>query len=174
MSPQWSEEEQQIVASKVRAAQIVYMVTCASVAIYLMVGYAIAVANDPFSGFLQQDNGDPIITVLRYILWAFSLGLTLPFVLLVRYLFWKPVLAAGALQSPERFGDFFLRCSIITSAISETPAIYGLVLFLMAGSWIDLIGLGALATVYKALFIPNLGKAMEWADMLAREVESAD
>ncbi|NOZ21162.1 MAG: hypothetical protein GXP25_08735 [Planctomycetes bacterium] len=172
MLNEWTDEERQILETKVRTAQIVYIATCASIAFYLIVGYAIAAANHPFSGFAQAGEGDSLITILRYVLWAIALGVTLPFVLMVRWLLWKQVTAAGEPPSANEYGNFFLRYSIITSAISEAPAIYGLLLFLLAGSWLDLIGLGVLATIYKSLFIPTLGKAMEWAHVLETELGS--
>ncbi|MEW6359241.1 MAG: hypothetical protein AB1696_23100 [Planctomycetota bacterium] len=172
MISEWSDQERQIVRAKVRVAQVIYIATCASIAIYLIVGYAIAMANHPFSGFGPVGQGGSIIAILRYVLWAIALGTALPFVLVVRWIVWKQATASGTLLAPDQYGDFFLKYSIITSAVSEAPAVYGLALFLLAGSWLDLIGLCVLATVYKSLFIPTVGKVMEWAQQMESDIQS--
>ena len=163
---QRDEEGEQVLAKSIRTGQVVYLAIGAAIIAYVVVGYLIASANDPFKGFVKLP--PQVCTILRCVLWAMAVVGVLPLAMLLRRVVCRPETIRSTVRTVADFGALFLRQSILTAAVSEMPAIWGLILFLLAGSWVDLVGLCCLGSAYLAIMFPTASKAAALAEHMAR------
>lgn len=134
----------------------------ASLFIYAGVTEFIRANNEPFTGFVKPL---PPMEMLRPVLIAVAL---VDFILInvVRKLFragkLDPFLRASARGGSVAFAPF-MSFSMITFALSEAICIFGLVLFLIAGSRVDFYIFFALSLAAYAINFPRLADMETWA-----------
>jgi len=134
----------------------------ASIFIYAGVTEWIRANNDSFAGFVKPV---PPMDILRSALIAFAL---FEFVLInvLRKLFKSGKLDAF-LKASARGGSVafapFMSFSMITFALSESICIFGLVLFLIAGSRIDFYIFFVLSLAAYAINFPRFADMEDWA-----------
>ena len=133
-----------------------------SIFIYAGVTEWIRANNEPFTGFIKPV---PPMEILRSALIAFAL---VEFVLInvLKKLFRSgkldAFLKASARGDSVAFAPF-MSFSMITFALSESICIFGLVLFLIAGSRMDFYIFFALSLVAYAINFPRFADMEDWA-----------
>lgn len=161
------EDVQQAMDKAVLTAKIIHISIGLAVVAHLVVAYAIGKMNEPFSGFAELP--EPVKTILRCVLWGLS-ALSLPMALFLRHMMSRPALVQASVRTLSQFRAFFIRNSAVTAAVLCEPAIWGFILFLLAGRLVDLVGLGAISLVYMAILFPSMTRASE----LARHMAGSD
>lgn len=131
----------------------------------------------PFKGFSPFSN----IDILRYILFGIALSEFFFITVLRKVILSGKLLSESSegqkpLYSPD--AQKLMRSSIITLALCESVAIYGLILFIMNGSVLDFLGLFVLSLIYFSVFFPRYSQWQDWIkktghDNVAEEEENA-
>lgn len=115
----------------------------------------------PFKGFAPF----PAVDILRYVFLALSVA----DFFLIRFL--RNRILSGKLNvqqapSPPRGSSEQIQrlrvASVVTYALCESVAIYGLILFLIAGSRSDFYGFLVLSAVLYAVYFPRYGQWEQW------------
>jgi F0F1-type ATP synthase membrane subunit c/vacuolar-type H+-ATPase subunit K len=136
-----------------------------SVIIYAVVGEVIAKQNAPFSGFVK---GFDQIDTLRYILLAVSVvilgvaGVARKALLsdkLSKFMVKPNAQSTGGGPVFAQFNS----AHVIVFALCESVAIYGMVLFLIAGSRFDLYLFIAISLAGYAVYFPRYSQLKAWA-----------
>ena len=110
-----------------------------------------------FHEFLRRDTSFPEIQILRYILYGPALFQVLTIQVLQRTLLKKA--PGGELQV---LAGKLSTSAIVIYALCETPAIYGLVLFLLAGLYQDFYLLLAYSLGLLLIHFPRYSRWEEW------------
>jgi hypothetical protein len=129
-----------------RAVQSVWFALLASMGSYAVVGWVLARAVGP----LEPDPTSPV----RLVLQAAGLGTAVVAVVLGRLLLQPERLAASAAGTRSPYQQI-LGQHVIVYAVAETPAMLGLVLYLVGGSPVDLAVFVALGALALALVYPR-------------------
>jgi hypothetical protein len=135
--------------TSLRTTRITHVAFIASLFIYIVVAALIQRTAAPFHGFAPSAP----IDLLRFLFYLFSL-LTFGILLLRRSFFAQDRLWAKRSGSQNPFG-ILTSYHVVLFALSETPAIYGLVLFLLGGEMGDFLGLVFLAFLYQLFAYPR-------------------
>lgn len=132
---------------------ILYVAFMASLALYVLVIQIFKARFKEFSGI--SENID--FSWLRYVF--FALGLAQIF--LIRFVR-ETLTKALASVDPEILTHHLQKMSVLTAALCEVPAIFGLVLFFLSGLIKDFYVLCAISCVLFALFFPRLANWEAW------------
>ena len=127
----------------------------ASVVMYIVVAEVLRNSNPQWRG-VAFSTKDALYDYLRIALFALSIV----FPIVIRIL-------RGILLTPEKLADpapTLISYSIIIFALCESPAIYGLVLFLLAGNIMDMYIFAAISLALFALFFPRYSRWTELAN----------
>jgi len=138
-----------------RNTAIICRAMMSSLLVYAIVVEVMAAQNKPFDGFMSTANINP----LRYIFWAVGLS-QIGLARIVRSL----LLAKAASDDMATLGMKLTRCSIITFAFCEVPAILGLVLFLIGGLRTDFYILLSISWGAKFIYFPRYAEWEKWAN----------
>lgn len=139
-----------------RTAQMIGVAMLVSLGLYALVATLIQKTREPFAGFAPGAPHD----LLRWIFVALALaGLGLVRVIQ------RPILANAAIPLPNRLTT----ATIVALAQCEAVAVYGLVLFLLAGHASDYYLFAAVALVGFALYFPRRESWEQQARELTRD-----
>jgi len=137
-----------------------------SVVVYVVVAELIAKQNEPFSGFV---GGFDKLDTLRYFLLAVAvsvLGITGIIRKALLSDTFSNILARPNALSPTgaqpAYGQF-MSAQIVVFALCESVAIFGLVLFLIAGSRFDLYLFIVVSLAGYAVYFPRYSQLKDWA-----------
>jgi len=138
---------------------IIHNAVIASLFIYIILAEMIRRQFKPFEGFVNGFD----FPLLRYALYALAI---IQFVIIRKI---RGVLLKNAsFDNMEEAIIRLSRTSIITSALCETPAIFGLILFLLGGLRSDCYVLLVLSGVYLILFFPRYQNWEKWAGSIMK------
>jgi len=98
------------------------------------------------------------ITILRYALYGAAIA-TVIFLRVLRGM----ILRKKPGDSPDRLAHKLLQASILTSALSEVPALLGVILFLVAGFTRDFYILLIVSLFLMFMFFPRYRNWSDWA-----------
>lgn len=149
-----------------RISVIIGIAIIASVFIYAVVVELIKSEYEPFKGFSPFQE----IEILRYIL----LGISIAEFFFIRYIR-NFVLSGKTMMATSKQGQFsapiqrLITTSIVSYALCESVAIYGLVLFLIGGDSLDFYAFMVLSLVYFAVYFPRYSQWEEWMREIMRE-----
>jgi F0F1-type ATP synthase membrane subunit c/vacuolar-type H+-ATPase subunit K len=142
-----------------RTAAIIGAVMIASLLIYAIVVEVIKVEHRPFAGFASC----PEIQILRYIFYGLAL-----FQLWVMRILQRSLLKKAPTDDLQALTVRLSTSAIVIYALCETPAIYGLVLFLLAGFYKDFYVLLAYSLGLLLFHFPRYSRWEEWIGEGAR------
>ena len=128
-----------------RLSTIIYIAMIVTVFVYAVVVELIKKNFAPFKGFAPF----PEVYILRYVF----LGLTIADFFLIKFI-WRKLLSASTQK--------LIETSIITYALCESVAIYGLILFLAAGSSLDFYTFMILSLSFFGVYFPRYGHWKKW------------
>jgi F0F1-type ATP synthase membrane subunit c/vacuolar-type H+-ATPase subunit K len=128
-----------------RLATIIYIAMIATVFVYAVVVELIKKNFVPFKGFAPF----PEVYILRYVF----LGLTIADFFLIKFI-WRKLLSASTQK--------LIETSVITYALCESVAIYGLILFLAAGSSLDFYTFMILSLSFFGVYFPRYSHWQKW------------
>jgi F0F1-type ATP synthase membrane subunit c/vacuolar-type H+-ATPase subunit K len=140
----------------------------ASVFVYAVVVEIIKKQHEPFHGFAPM--GD-IVSTLRYAL----LGVVAVVFFVIRFLNKLMLSTKTPIRSAAMVSPFspevqrLISASIVTFALCESVAIYGLVLFLIQGNSGDFYLFLVLSLFFFSIYFPRYGKWEEWVKERERE-----
>lgn len=137
-----------------QTSTIVNSAIMASLFIYVIVAEIIKARYEPFEGFVRDSNLHP----LRYSLYALAL-VQLVVIIKIRGI----LLKKDSFNSMEDVIIRLSRASIITSALCEVPAIFGLILFLLGGRSKDFYILLVWSGILFFLYFPRYSNWEKWA-----------
>jgi F0F1-type ATP synthase membrane subunit c/vacuolar-type H+-ATPase subunit K len=137
-----------------RNAAIICGAMAASTLFYAGVVAVISIFQAPFEGFAGQSQAP----TLRIALWTVAV-LETGLIGVVRRALLTRARAEAAATQPGRL----VTTAVITAALAETPAILGLVLFMVFGLRADFYALLALSLALQAVYFPRLDGWREWA-----------
>ncbi|MBI5199345.1 MAG: hypothetical protein HZA09_04935 [Nitrospirae bacterium] len=143
-----------------RIATIIGIAMIASVFIYAFVVEFIKKEFTPFVGFFPFSEAG----VLKYIL----LGITISEFFLIRFIRNLILSGRGAMSASYQTGQSsasiqrLITMSIITYALCESVAIYGLVLFFLAGDSLDFYTFMFISLIYFAMYFPRYSQWEGW------------
>jgi F0F1-type ATP synthase membrane subunit c/vacuolar-type H+-ATPase subunit K len=137
-----------------RIAAIICGAMAASTVLYALVVAVISVSQAPFEGFAPS----PQPSILRTALWTLAL-VEAGLIGLVR----RALLARSRSEGAAAQGRRLITTAVVTAALAEVPAIFGLVLFMLAGLRGDFYALLALSLALQAVYFPRLDGWREWA-----------
>jgi len=150
--PQPGEE----LAKACRTAQVIGVTMLVSLGLYAFIANVIQKIREPFAGFAPGAPHD----LVRWIFVALALA-GLGLVRVVQ----RPILANAAIPLPNRL----TAAAIVGFALCEAIAVYGFVLFLLAGHASDYYLFAAIALVGFALYFPRRESWEEQARALTRD-----
>jgi hypothetical protein len=134
--------------------------------LYVAIGELIRQVLQPFEGFATADLAIP--NGLRYIL----LGLAAADLALIWYLQGPhSPLTIPEEGNPKILTQRLKAMSILFCVLCEGAGVFGLVLFLIDGSSIDLYGFNVLSLLLFALFFPRYRQWEEWSQRAAARLE---
>ena len=151
-----------------RVTAIIGLVMVASLFIYAVVVEVIKKQNEPFGGFSPV--GD-VVSTLRYIF----LGVVAVEFFVIRFLNTSMLSGKASIRSSATVSPFspeaqrLMTASIVTFALCESVAIYGLVLFLIQGDAGDFYLFLALSLLFYTVYFPKYEKWEEWIKERERE-----
>lgn len=134
-------------------SRLIYVFVVASVFVYAFVVEMMR-GNPDFAG---RPGPAPGIDTLRYVLFAFSAAMFFIIRFMRKYLASKIAKDAGDAAAKLTSID------IVTAALCESVAIYGLVLFFVGRRPDDFYALMALSLLYFAIHFPKYSQWEEWA-----------
>jgi F0F1-type ATP synthase membrane subunit c/vacuolar-type H+-ATPase subunit K len=136
-----------------RNAAIICGAMAASTLFYAGVVAVISVVQAPFEGFAGQSEA----STLRIALWTVA-ALEAGLIGVVRGALLTRARVEAAATQPGRL----VTTAVITAALAETPAILGLVLFMLFGLRADFYILFAFSLALQAVYFPRLDGWREW------------
>lgn len=142
-----------------RLAALIGALMIGSLLVYAVIAELIKESNAPFRGFAQM----PDIALLRYALLAVAAVEFIVIPVLTRAMLSgavPPRSASGQQHLPEI--KRLISSAIVTYALCESVAIYGLVLFLLNGDSSDLYLFIALSALFFAVYFPKYSRWEEW------------
>jgi MFS family permease len=140
-----------------RTATIIAAAVTATLLVYAFVVEALPIVEPGFSGLLAGSQS--IIDILRYGLGGVTLSIAFLVPLLRRRLTSRaPPRESGARPPAQSL----LAATVISLALAESPAIFGLVLFLLGGNRWDFYGFAAFAVVLVLLVFPRHNEWQDW------------
>lgn len=151
-----------------RITAFVGLAMIASLIVYAVVVELIKKQNAPFGGFSPMPE---VIGKLRYVL----LGVVVVEFFVIRFLNKLMLSGKAPLRSSPTAGPFtsevqrLISASIVTFALCESVAIYGVVLFLIQGNTSDFYLFLALSLFYFIVYFPRYGNWEEWIAEQERE-----
>lgn len=137
-----------------RTSVIIHNAVIASLFIYIILAEMIRRQFEPFEGFVNGFD----FPLLRYALYVLAL-VQLVVIIKIRGI----LLKKGSIDDMEDVISKLSRTSIVTSALCEVPAIYGLILFLLGGSSRDFYILLIWSGVLFFLCFPRYSNWEKWA-----------
>jgi hypothetical protein len=137
-----------------RTSTLISSAIIGSLFIYLVVEEIIKAQYVPFEGFVSGFNSTP----LRYALYVLAVA-QLAVIIKIRGI----LLKKDAFENIERVTIKLTRTSIITSALCEVPALYGLILFLLSGLSRDFYILLIWSGFLFFLYFPRYSDWEKWA-----------
>jgi F0F1-type ATP synthase membrane subunit c/vacuolar-type H+-ATPase subunit K len=142
-----------------RVTVVIGLVMMASVLIYAVVAEIIKKQNAPFSGFspLPPD----VFTTLRYALLAVAVIQYFIIQFLNKVMLSSNAPAMGTV-SPAGSSTPLISASVVAFALSESVAVYGLVLFLIQGDSTDFYLFLMISLIYFTIYFPKYEKWEEW------------
>lgn len=141
-----------------RLAALIGALMIGSLLVYAVIAELIKESNAPFRGFAQM----PDIALLRYALLAVAAVEFIVIPVLTR------AMLSGTVPPPSASGQHLpeikrlISSAIVTYALCESVAIYGLVLFLLNGDSSDLYLFIALSVLFFAVYFPKYSRWEEW------------
>ncbi len=143
-----------------RVATVIGIAMIVSVFIYAVVVEFIKKEFAPFGGFSPFSE----VEILRYIL----LGISIVEFFSIRFIRNQVLSPRTEVLSHQRIQPAIpvqrlITMSIVTYALCESVAIYGLVFFLIAGDSLDFYIFMLLSLIYFAVYFPRYGQWEEWA-----------
>jgi len=151
-----------------RMTMFIGVVMIASVFVYAVVVEVLKKQHEPFGGFAPM--GD-VISTLRYVL----LGVAAVDFFVIRILNTLMLSAKTPTRRSAMVSPFspeaqrLMTASIVTFALCESVAVYGLVLFLIQGYSSDFYLFMALSLFFYSVYFPKYGKWEEWIKEQERE-----
>lgn len=142
-----------------RLATIIGIAIIASVFIYAAVVELIKINFAPFEGFSPF----PEVEILRYIL----LGISIAEFFLIRFIRNQIISARTEIPSYLKIQSSIpiqrlITMSVVTYALCESVAIFGFVLFLIAGDSLDFYTFMLISLIYFAVYFPRYRQWEEW------------
>jgi hypothetical protein len=138
---------------------IVYSAIIASLVVYVVAAEMIKAQYEPFEGFVKGFDLPP----LSYALYVLAL-VQLVVIVKIRGI----LLKKASFENIEEVINKLSRTSIITSALCEVPAMYGLILFLLSGSSKDFYILLIWSGFLFFLYFPRYSNWEKWAESFRR------
>jgi len=140
-----------------RTVTVIAAAITAALLAYALVVEALPIVEPGFSGLLAGSQSS--IDVLRYGLGGLTLGIAFLVPLLRRRL----TSHAPSRESGERPpAQSLLAATVISLALAESPAIFGLVLFLLGGDRWDFYGFAAFALLLVLVVFPRHNEWQDW------------
>jgi len=136
-----------------RNAAIICGAMAASTLFYAGVVAVISISQAPFEGFAGQSQA----STLRIVLWTVAV-LEAGLIGVVR----RALLTHARTESAATQAGRLITTSVITAALAETPAVLGLVLFMLFGLRADFYALLAISLALQAVYFPRLEGWREW------------
>jgi F0F1-type ATP synthase membrane subunit c/vacuolar-type H+-ATPase subunit K len=136
-----------------RIAAIICGAMAASTVVYALVVAVISVLQAPFEGFAPS--AQP--SILRTALWTVAL-VDAGLIGLVR----RALLARARSEGTAAQARRLITAAVVTAALSEVPAIFGLVLFMLSGLRGDFYALLAFSLALQVAYFPRLDGWREW------------
>ena len=162
-APPLGEEGKEGEVESLKKAYRTSAITCAgmiaSLFIYAIVAEVIKTQHRPFAGFASF----PEIQILRYIFYGLAL-----FQIGVMRVLQGSLLKKASTDDLQALTGRLSTFANVTYALCETPAIYGLVLFLLAGLYKDFYVLLAYSLGLLLFHFPRYGRWEEWIGEGAR------
>jgi hypothetical protein len=161
------------IRSKYRSTVQVHAALVVSILIYVVVAQvfkATAATDEPFRGVAPHMASDEVfpgwtqIGLLRGLFIVLGAGLA-AFAPLLRVRLLARAVRAGARPSVESVAEVLARAHIATAALYEAIGVYGLLLFLLAGSELDLFGFVGVSLALMGLHVP---RRTEWEHIAQR------
>lgn len=152
---------QQGLKSAYRTAAFIGLSMVGSVLVYAVIVEVIRAQYAPFGGFSPL----PEITVLRAVLAGVAVVMFFVIRLVIKlFLSGKiPGSGAGGPSGPlPAEAQRLVSAAMVTYALCETPAVFGLVLFLINGNPFDFYGFMALSLLYFAVYFPRFSAWVAW------------
>ncbi len=142
-----------------RTTVFIGLAMLASLIIYAVVVELIKKQNAPFGGFspLPAD----VVGTLRYVLLAVAAVEFIVIQILNKLMLSAKAPAVRTVAVAAPFGQL-VSAAVVTFALCESVAIYGLVLFLIQGDTSDFYLFLMISLVYYAVYFPKYGKWEEW------------
>ena len=143
-----------------RLAALIGVLMIGSVLVYVVIAELIKESNAPFQGFAQM----PDIALLRYALLAVAAVEFIVIPVLTRAMLSGAVPPPSASASGQHLPEIkrLISSAIVTYALCESVAIYGLVLFLLNGDSSDLYLFIVLSVLFFAVYFPKYSRWEEW------------
>jgi hypothetical protein len=146
---------------KARVALYVAIAEIVSLAVYVAFEEVFRATHKAFVGLAPFSD----VRTIRYVFYGLAV-LQVIFLRLVRGL----VLRKSASESPVSLIRKLFWASLITSALSEVPAILGLILFLLAGLNLDFYALTFVSLILIFMFFP---RGAQWSDWIQERASSS-
>ena len=152
-----------------RITAFIGLAMIASLVVYAVVAEVIKKQHAPFGGFSPMPD---VISTLRYVL----LGVVAVEFFAIRFLNTLMLSGKAPIRSSSMVSPFspgvqrLISASIVTFAMCESVAIYGLVLFLIQGNSSDFYLFLALSLFYFIIYFPRYGIWEEWVKEREREL----
>lgn len=141
----------QELAKSHQKATIIGIAMVATVLVYVLVAY-LAAQGQNISG-----RSDPaVLSIIMAVLTFIAIGLGMGLIFIRRTLL-SPHKAVEIVKKGS-VGAIFFSATVIAFALAETPAVFGLVLFLLGGGWGYFLILVSLSIFYFLLAWPRLSK----------------
>lgn len=147
-----------------RTATVIARTVTAALFAYAFVVEALPIVKPGFVGLLAGSQST--IDVLRYGLSGLTLGIALLIPALRRRLTSRTPSRESSVRPPAQV---LLAATVISLALAESPAIFGLVLFLLGGNRWDFYGFAAFALLLMLVVFP---RDHEWRDWLRRQARA--
>ena len=156
-----------------RALTIAGLMVCASAPVFAAVSAILASAG--VAPVLDAHSVNVVLPMLRYALAGVSL-IAVAASLAMGAVVWRASLRQQAAETTGRSGSLlpivtaYMRSTMIAMAMAETPAIFGLILFLMGGEWAWPIGFWFVSFVVNAARFPTITKLAIRLEVVMREL----
>lgn len=141
-----------------RVSVIIGIAMMASLFIYAAGVEFVKIKFDPFEGFSPF----PEVEILRYIFLAIAVGEFFFIKYFKNISLSKKIIPFQGVSISNPIQKF-ITASIVVYALCESVAIYGFVLFLIAGSSMDFYTFMILSLVYLVIYFPRYTQWEEWA-----------
>jgi len=139
-----------------RTTVFIGLAMMASLVVYYIVVAVIESRNEQFSGYAPVPQN--VFTILRYVL----LGMTAVEFFIIRVLNTAMLSAKIPNASAAAPISLLMSASVVTFALCESVAVYGLVLFLIQGSTTDFYLFLMISLLFFTVYFPKYSKWEEW------------